>query len=121
MNCECEGDESVTVAFLGNKAAVRATSSLESQARSKVRVTEGPGQGFRPGGGHPDSLLAEWHLTQEPGQGLGVDYCVDRVGVSRRGLARLISRLSTGEKEGNLGAWAEGEEGGKGAYISEEE
>lgn len=70
------------MAFLGNKAAVRVTSSLESQARSKVRVTEGPGQGFRPGGGHPDSLLAEWHPTQEPGQGLGGNYCVDRVGVS---------------------------------------
>lgn len=82
INCECEGDESITVAFLWNKAAVRATSSLESQARSKVSVTEGPGQGFRPRGGNPDSLLPEWHPTQEPGQELGVDYCVDRVGVS---------------------------------------
>ena len=73
------------MAFLWNKATVRLPSSLESQAWSKIRVTEGPGQGFRPRGGHPDSPQAEWHPTQAPGQELGVHYCVDRIGVSLEG------------------------------------
>lgn len=90
--------------FLWKKAAVRATSSLESQAQSKVSVTEGPGQGFRPGGGHTDSLLPEWHPTQEPGQELGVDYCVDRVGVSlEEGTSKIDFQTEHGRERGKPG------------------
>ena len=65
-------------------------------------MAEGPGRGL---GGSLDT----WYPILEPGQELGVNCCVDRVGVSLEGAERLMSRLSTGETEGNVGTWVEGE------------
>lgn len=47
VNCKCEGDKSLTFAFLQNKATCRTTPCQESQALSKGKETEKPGKRTR--------------------------------------------------------------------------
>ena len=62
VNCECEGDESLSVAFLGSKAIVRATSSQESRHGARQGWLKGLEGDSSPG---PGNLIIPWlHGTQ---------------------------------------------------------
>lgn len=122
VNCECEGDKSLTFAFRRNKATVRTTSSRELQASSKRMEAEGAGGGA---GGSGQGWASHDNLvTQQPcresRRKLSVTCCVVTVGFStkRGGKAGLETKhrrdkesVSVGTRGGYGGREGEGASG----------